>query len=147
MPEPAAPRRGGIRAPLRPSANVSARPTPATAARRRPTRIARIRMGLLAGIGALILLVIFIVQNAHAVHITFFGAHASVSLAALLLVAAIAGALVMAAAGTARITQMRRTARQTRRRASPGSQTHVPASDPHRDRDAGQARPETGSQS
>jgi uncharacterized integral membrane protein len=104
-------------------------------------------MGLLAGIGALILLVIFIVQNAHAVHITFFGAHASVSLAAILLGAAIAGALVMAAAGTARITQLRRTARWTRRRASPGSQTRVPASDPHRDRDAGPARPETGSQS
>ena len=104
-------------------------------------------MGLLAGIGVLVLLVIFIVQNAHAVRITFFGAHASVSLAAVLLVAAIAGALVMAAAGTARITQLRRTARRTRRRASPGSQTHVPASDPHRDRDAGPARPETGSQS
>ena len=147
MPEPAAPRRGGIRAPLRPSANVSARPPPASAARRRPTRIARIRMGLIAGIGALILLVIFIVQNAHAVHITFFGAHASVSLAAVLIVAAIAGALVTAAAGTARVTQLRRTARRTRRRASPGSQTHVPASDPHRDRDVGQARPETRSQS
>jgi putative membrane protein len=104
-------------------------------------------MGLLAGIGALILLVIFMVQNAHAVHITFIGAHASVSLAALLLGAAIAGALVMAAAGTARITQLRRTSRRTRRRASPGSQTHVPASDPPRDRDAGPARPETGSQS
>jgi uncharacterized integral membrane protein len=37
-----------------------------------------------------------------------------VSLAALLLVAAIAGALVMAAAGTARITQLRRTARRRR---------------------------------
>jgi putative membrane protein len=71
-------------------------------------------MGLLAGIGALILLVIFMVQNARAVHINFFGAHASVSLAVLLLVAAIAGALVMAAAGTARITQLRRTARQPR---------------------------------
>ena len=100
-------------------------------------------MGLIAGIGALILLVIFIVQNAHAVHITFFGAHASVSLAAALLVAAIAGALVMAAAGTARITQLRRSMRRTRRR---GSQAHVPASDPHRDRDTGPARPETGSQ-
>ena len=104
-------------------------------------------MGLIAGIGVLILLVIFIVQNAGAVHITFFGAHASVSLAAALLVAAIAGALVMAAAGTARITQLRRSIRRTRRRASPGSQTHVPASDPHPDRDAGPVRPETGSPS
>jgi lipopolysaccharide assembly protein A len=143
MPEPAAPRYGGIRVPLRPSANGSARPPPAPPARRRPTRIASIRMGLIAGIGVLILLVIFIVQNAAAVDITFFGAHASVSLAVALLVAVIAGALVMAAAGTARITQLRRTMRRTRRRASTGGQAHVPASDTHRDRDTRPPRPET----
>jgi uncharacterized integral membrane protein len=142
MPEPAASRDGGIRAPLRPSANGSARPPPARSARRRPTRIASIQMGLIAGIGVLILLVIFIVQNAHAVHLTFFGAHASVSLAAALLVAAIAGALVMAVAGTARITQLRRTVRRTSAR----SQAHAAASGLHPDRDTGTAHPETGSQ-
>jgi lipopolysaccharide assembly protein A len=103
-------------------------------------------MGLIAGIGALILLVIFIVQNTRTVHITFFGAHVSVSLAAALLVAAIAGALVMAAAGTARITQLRRTMRRTRR-ASTGDQAHVPAPDSHPDRDTGPAGPETEPQS
>jgi putative membrane protein len=122
MPEPAAPRYDGIRAPLRPSANGSARRPPAPPARRWPTRIASIRMRLLAGIGALILLVIFIIQNAHAVHVTFFGAHASVSLAVGLLAAAIAGALVMTAAGTARITQLRRTMRQT----GTASHAHTP---------------------
>ena len=140
MPEPAAPRFDGIRAPLRPSANGSARPPPAPSARRRPTRIASIRMGLLAGIVVLTLLVIFIVQNAHAVHVTFLGAHASVPLAVALLVAAIAGALVMAAAGTARITQLRR----TMRRASTSGHTHVPASDTRRDRNTGPGRPEPG---
>jgi uncharacterized integral membrane protein len=104
-------------------------------------------MGLIAGIGVLILLVIFIIQNARTVHITFFGAHASVSLAVALLVAAIAGALVMATAGTARITQLRRNIRRTRRRASPGSHPHVPARDPRPDQDAGPAHPETGSPS
>ena len=142
MPEPAAPRYGGIRAPLRPSANGSARPPPAPSARWRPTRIASIRMGLIAGIGALILLVIFIVQNAHAVRITFFGAHASASLAAALLVAAVAGALVMAAAGTARITQLRRTMRRT----STAGHAHAPASGTHRDRNTGPGRPEPGPQ-
>jgi lipopolysaccharide assembly protein A len=146
MPEPPAPRYEGIRAPLRPSANGSARPPPAPSARRRPTRIASIRMGLLAGIGALILLVIFIAQNAHAVHITFFGAHASVSLAAALLVAAVAGALVAAAAGTARITQLRRTMRRGRRRASTAGHAHAPASDTRRDRNTGPGRPEPGPQ-
>jgi uncharacterized integral membrane protein len=97
-------------------------------------------MGLLAGIVVLILLVIFIVQNAHAVHVTFLGAHASVSLAVALLVAAIAGALVMAAAGTARSTQLRRTIR----RASTAGHAHVPASDTHRDRNTGPGRPEPG---
>ena len=142
MPEPAAPRYGGIRAPLRPSANGSARPPPAPAARWLPTRIASIRIGLIAGIGALILLVIFIVQNAHAVHITIFGAHTSVSLAAALLVATVAGALVMAAAGTMRITQLRRTMRRT----SAAGHTHAPASDTRRDRNTGPGRPEPGPQ-
>ena len=142
MPEPAAPRYEGIRAPLRPSANGSARPPPAPSARRRPTRIARIRMGLLAGTGILILLVIFIVQNAHAVHITFLGAHATVSLAVALLVAAIAGALVMTAAGTARITRLRR----AMRRASTAGDTPAHASDTHRDRNTGPGRPEPGRQ-
>lgn len=140
MPEPAAPCYEGIWAPLRPSANGSARPPPAPSARRRPTRIASIRMGLLAGIGALILLVIFIVQDAHAVHITFFGAHASASLAVALLVAAVAGALVAAAASTARITQFRHTMRRT----ATAGHAHAPASDTHRDRNTGPGRPEPG---
>jgi lipopolysaccharide assembly protein A len=99
-------------------------------------------MGLLAGIGALILLVVFIIQNAHAVQVTFFGAHASVSLAIALLVAAIAGALVMTAAGTARIAQLRRTMRRT----SAAGHAHAPASDTHRDRNTGSGRPEPGPQ-
>jgi len=140
MPEPAARRYDGIRAPLRPSANGSARPPPAPSARRRPTRIASIRMALIAGIGALILLVIFIAQNAHAVPITFFGAHASVSLAAALLVAAVAGALVAVAANTARTTRFRRTMRPA------SAAGHAPDSDTHRDRNTGPGRPEPGPQ-
>jgi uncharacterized integral membrane protein len=98
-------------------------------------------MGPLAGVGALILLVIFI-QNAHAVHVTFFGAHAGVSLAVALLVAAIAGALVMTAAGTARITQLRRPMRRT----STAGHVHAPASYTHRDRNTGPGHPEPGPQ-
>lgn len=138
MPEPAR-RYDGIRAPLRPSANGAARPPPASSARQRPTRIARIRMGLIVGIGVLILLVIFIAQNTQAVHITFFGAHASVSLAALL-VAAVAGALVVAAASTARIAQFRRSMRLT----STAGRAHSPTSDTHRDRNTAPGRAEPG---
>ena len=73
------------------------------------------RTGLIAGVLALIVVMIFIIQNAHAVNISFLGAHLRLSLAVALFLAAIAGALVMAAAGTARITQLRKIMRRDRR--------------------------------
>jgi lipopolysaccharide assembly protein A len=73
------------------------------------------RTGLIAGTVALIVVMIFIIQNAHAANITFLGAHLHLSLAVALLLAAVAGALAMAAAGTARITQLRRVMRRNRR--------------------------------
>lgn len=51
--------------------------------------------------------VIFIIQNAHAANISFLGVQLVLPLAAALLLAAITGALAMAAAGPARITQLR----------------------------------------
>lgn len=87
---------------------------PADAPRMR-TRISGIRTGLIAGFVGLIVVIIFIIQNAHTVNISFFGAHLHLSLAVALLLAAIAGALLMAAAGTARITQLRRIMRRDRR--------------------------------
>ena len=74
------------------------------------------RTALIAGIALLIVVLIFIIQNAHAVNISFMGAHLRLSLAVALLLAAIAGALLMAAAGTARITQLRRVMRRNRRK-------------------------------
>jgi lipopolysaccharide assembly protein A len=73
------------------------------------------RTGLIAGVLALLVVMIFIIQNAHAVNISFLGAHLRLSLAVALFLAAIAGALVMAAAGTARITQLRQKMRRDRR--------------------------------
>ncbi len=75
------------------------------------------RTGLIVGVLALIVVLIFINQNAHAVNISFLGAHLHLSLAEALLLAAIAGALVMAAAGTARITQLRQHMRRDRHNA------------------------------
>jgi putative membrane protein len=74
------------------------------------------RSGLIAGVLGLIVVMIFIIQNARAVNISFLGAHLRLSLAVALFLAAIAGALVMAAAGTARITQLRRVIRHDRHR-------------------------------
>ena len=102
-----------------PSANGSSRPPPAAPAPRpgsAHTRISGLRTALIAGIAALILVVIFVIQNTQAVSISFLGAHLRLSLAVALLLAAITGALLMATAGTARITQLRRTLRRDRRR-------------------------------
>ena len=74
-------------------------------------------MGLIAGIAILTVVVTSVIQNADAVNISFLGAHLRVSLAVVLLLAAIAGALIVTAAGTARITQLRRVMRRDRRNA------------------------------
>ncbi len=92
-----------------------ATPRPAGAGRTH-TRISGVRTGLIAGFVGLVVVMIFIIQNAHAVKISFLGAHLFLSLAVALVLAAIAGALIMAAAGTARITQLRRIMRRDRRK-------------------------------
>ena len=107
-----------------PSPNGSTRPPPAPTAAAVPrlgsrTRISGMRTALIGGFLALIVLVIFIIQNAHAVQVSFLGVQVRLSLAVALLLAAIAGALLMAAAGTARITQLRRVIRRDRRRVQP----------------------------
>jgi putative membrane protein len=117
-----------------PSANGSTRPPPAPAAPAaqaaqaaqaaarvpRPgsrTRISGMRTSLIVGFAALIVLVIFVIQNAHAVQVSFLGVQVRLSLAVALLLAVIVGALLMAVAGTARITQLRRVIRRGQPRA------------------------------
>src|ERR1700733_12616012 len=100
-----------------PSANGSAPPRTAPQARPRTalrTKISSMRTALIAGTAVLAVALIFVIQNAHSVDISFLGAHLHLSLAIALLLAAIGGALVMAAAGTARITQLRRIMRRDR---------------------------------
>ena len=110
-----------------PSANGSAPPPPAASQPGRlHTRISGLRTGLIAGFAILIVVVIFIIQNTHAVNISFLGAHLHLSLAVALLLAAIAGALLMAAAGTARITQLRRIMRRDPRKHKQAEQPRWP---------------------
>jgi lipopolysaccharide assembly protein A len=109
---------GGATTLPRPSAN-GASPQPAAPPAktgRTQTRIKGMRTGLIAAFAGLIVVIIFIIQNAHAVNISFLGADLRLSLAVALLLAAIAGALIMAVAGTARITQLRRIMRRDRRK-------------------------------
>ncbi len=123
MTEPGAPR-AATSTQIPPSANGSAPPQPAgpppaapqpPARGRLHTRISGMRTSLIAGAAALTVLMIFIIQNVHTVNISFLGAHLVLPLAVALLLAVIAGALLMAAAGTARITQLRRIMRRERR--------------------------------
>jgi lipopolysaccharide assembly protein A len=123
MTEPAAPR--GTTSTLPPPSANGSSPPPAPAPqaprpRRLHTRISGMRTGLIAGFAALIVVVIFIIQNPHAVNISFLGVHLVLPLAMALLLAAIAGALLMAAAGTARITQLRAIMRRDRRKGPAG---------------------------
>jgi uncharacterized integral membrane protein len=104
-----------IRFPAREERSVMTEP-----AAPRATRISDVRIALIAGTAALAVVLIFIIQNAHAVTISFLGAHLRLSLAVALLLAVICGALIMAAAGTARITQLRRTIRRGRRQPKAG---------------------------
>ena len=109
MTEPAAPHGTTSTLPP-PSANGSAPPPPATPppGRGQPrTWTSGMRTGLIAGFVALVVAVIFIIQNAHAANISFLGVHLVLPLAAALFLAAITGALLMAAAGPARVTQLR----------------------------------------
>ncbi len=122
MTDPAAPHASTTTLPPA-SVNGSAPPRPTSAVPRRRglhTRISGARTALIVGIAALIVVLIFIIQNAHAVNISFLGAHLQLSLAVALLLAAVAGALIMAAAGTARITQLRQTMRRDRRKSNAG---------------------------
>ena len=117
MPEQTSHQAGGASTLPPPSANGSNPPPVAAPLRRRRLRtsVSSARTALIVGFLALIVLVIFIIQNADAVKINFLGVQVRISLAVALLIAVIAGALVMAAAGTARITQLRMVMRRERR--------------------------------
>jgi putative membrane protein len=78
------------------------------------------RTRLIAGSAVLVVAVIFIIQNAHAANISFLGVHLILPLAAALFLAAIAGALLMAAAGPARVTRLRQIIRRAPRKARTG---------------------------
>jgi uncharacterized integral membrane protein len=85
----------------------------------RPHKVHRTRVGgMWVGLGVaaivLLLLLIFILENGRSVDIGYFGAHGHLPLGVALLLAAVAGALLVLIPGTGRIIQLRRTARRHR---------------------------------
>ena len=63
----------------------------------------------------LLLLLIFILENGHSVDVAYFGAHGHLPLGVALLLAAVLGILMVVIPGTARVVQLRLTARRHRR--------------------------------
>ncbi|MGC8464657.1 MAG: LapA family protein [Acidimicrobiales bacterium] len=71
------------------------------------TRISATWVGFMVAIVVLVLLLVFIVQNNHAVQVRYLGASGEIPLGVALLVAALGGALLVAIVGIARLTQLR----------------------------------------
>jgi uncharacterized integral membrane protein len=96
-------------------------PTAVAPGKRRATRLGSAHAGLMVGAVVLVLLLVFILENAHSVNVGFLGMHLRLPLAVALLLAGVGGALLVGAIGAARITQLRRAlGRQVRRPDHPG---------------------------
>jgi uncharacterized integral membrane protein len=100
--------------PIEPDAHVVVPPQE----KLRPTRISGTWIAVIVAIFVLIFLLVFILQNLADVTIHFLGAAGTLPLGVALLFASIAGALLVALVGAARILQLRR---QTKRVLSAGA--------------------------
>ncbi|MEV4315486.1 lipopolysaccharide assembly protein LapA domain-containing protein [Actinocrispum sp. NPDC049592] len=94
---------------------VRPEPAPDTNPLRR-TRTGSTWVGIILFAVLLVLLLVFILQNTQSVEVSYFGVTGVVSLAVAMLLAAVAGVLLTAIAGSLRIWQLRRHLRRSRRR-------------------------------
>jgi putative membrane protein len=81
----------------------------------RRTRLSGAWTALVIGILALLLILVFVLQNLQSVELSFLVFHGHLPLAIALLFAVILGAIIVLAFGAARITQLRMVARTARR--------------------------------
>ena len=88
--------------------------TGSAAPERNVTRTGVIWTAVVAALVLLILLIIFILQNQELVLVKFLGFEGSVPLGMALFIAAVTGGVLVAAAGGARILQLRRNAHRSR---------------------------------
>jgi uncharacterized integral membrane protein len=80
------------------------------------TRLSGAWTALVIGLLGLVLLLVFILQNLQSVELSFLVFHGRLPLAIAVLFAVILGAIIVLAFGGARILQLRRVARNARRR-------------------------------
>ena len=111
IPQPAEP----ASTPPEPAPTVPARPPAVTHHRLRRTRVGGVWVGLAVSAVVLLLLLVFILENGQRASIGYFGAHGHLPLGVALLLAAVAGALLVTIPAAGRIIQLRRTARRHRR--------------------------------
>jgi uncharacterized integral membrane protein len=78
------------------------------AVERTPTRLSATWTAVVVAVVMLVALVIFIAQNTQQSMVNFLGAHGKAPTSVVLLIAAIAGALIVIIVGIARILQLRR---------------------------------------
>ena len=88
------------------------------------TRLSGAWTAIVIGLLALLLILVFILQNLQSVELSFLIFHGHLPLAVALLFAVILGATIVLAFGAARITQLRMVTRASRRR---GAGTSPPA--------------------
>lgn len=96
-------------------------------ARAQRTRTGRVWAALVPALVFLVLLIVFIGENGQHVDVKFFGATGNISLALALLIAAVAGAVVVLLIGGARILQLRLAAWRHQRAGQPASAPVAPA--------------------
>lgn len=84
------------------------KPSPAKAKAPDVTRTGMVWVAVIAGLVLLVLLIIFILQNQDRVSVYYLGAAGELSLGMALFIAAVAGGILVAIAGAARILQLRR---------------------------------------
>lgn len=87
----------------------------------RQTRLSGAWTALVIGIAALVVILVFILQNLQTVEVYFLFFHWHVPLAVALLFAMVLGAVVVIAFGAVRILQLRLVARAARRQAAQAS--------------------------
>ncbi len=86
----------------------------AAARPRNPTRVSGLWIAVVGFALLLLILAIFLLQNGQRVQIDYLGTNSRLPLAVAMLLSAVAGALLVAAAGAARVLQLRRFARTDR---------------------------------
>ncbi|MDT7725819.1 MAG: hypothetical protein QOI21_2395 [Actinomycetota bacterium] len=101
---------------LPPAPPVEFEPAPPAPARKpRPTRVSGTWVAVIIALLVLIFLLIFILQNLDTASVHFLGMSGSLPLAVAMLFSAIAGGLLVALVGGARILQLRKETRKARK--------------------------------